>query len=585
MRKKLWICVLLLFISTLTKSVATETELETSEIAETEAANDLLEEEDLAREETTTETAAAEPDLTIVTAAALEPDSPIETDSAIATKKSNSTGGGGSVFSNFLTSAANVAGAQVGLQLASEALGRPPIVNPGFPLGGYPQPQAPYSPYNNYNPQFSPYVYNPYQNAGGYNNFQGSNLGSFNRYPSSYYPASTGGYGGSYQGFGGPSYNSGFGNSNTGYSNSQLGSGGFDTFQRTDANGPEQAKAANPHRGSSDSNNLVGTALAAGAGLALLGAFNSPSNYYPNSGGGYQSNYSPYYGGSSGYNSPYQPSYGYGNGYRPHRPHRPHQYYKTVDQSFDNVNIANQEDLLYTDPKNYLRDGELPPEDPQNDTQVPANLNTNTNNNNITSILVPIIISSASTYYPYQTYPYITDYTQVGKIENVIAAPEIDNETPSTRKQSDRGSQVAGSLLGATAGYVLASSLLGGGNNGGYYNQQPYYSGYSPSYYGGSGYNSPYQSGYGYGFRPQHHNSHHYYRTVEQPYFSYNDDSGNVFRNLPAVENLEVLSTVTKANEIVGEAANQIEVARLDINNLPANQEVNAQIVVSETSN
>jgi len=553
MGKKLWMCALILFISIVTRSNG-----EISEIADTET-ND-LEEQDLARQETTTETAELE--------------TTVETTSTVLTKKSNSTGGG-SVFSNFLNSAANVAGAQVGLQLASQALGRPPVIAPGFPAGGYPQGNAPYSPYNNYNPQFSPYAYNPYQNTGGYNGYQGSTLGS---YPNSYYPGSAGGFGSNQGFFGSPynsPYNSGFGNgngypsSNIGYSSSQLGST-FNTFQRTDLNDLQEAKAANPNRGSSNGNSFIGPALAAGAGLALLGAFNRPSNYYPNSGGYYQPNYSPNYG---GYNSPQQ----FGYGYRPHHHQSYNSYYRTVEQPFDKI-ITNQENLLYTDPNNYLRDGELPSEDLQPEDQKAAQNLTSVPANNIATILVPVFVSTASTYYPYQGYPYIADYTPAGKLDTA-SVPEGDepvennpeNENLSSRRQS--GSQIAGQLLGATAGYVLASSLLGGANNGDYYNQQPYYSGYNPSYNGGSSYNS--------------FNSY-------RPHSSYNSfGSDDFFRNLPATENRE-----TKPIEIIDVGTNQIEVARLDNidaidnnvsnnidNNIPANQEINAQIIVSEASN
>jgi hypothetical protein len=110
------------------------------------------------------------------------------------------------ILGSFLSTAANVAGAEVGLELASSALGRPPILGPQVGYPGYPAPLNPYSPYNPYAPQYP--AYNPYQ-------YPGSGFGSGYGYGS--YPGSFGGYGSGQRSY---------------VSSPQFSSGGFDDFRR-----------------------------------------------------------------------------------------------------------------------------------------------------------------------------------------------------------------------------------------------------------------------------------------------------------------------------------------------------------------
>lgn len=171
---------------------------------------------------------------------------------------------------------------------------------------------------------------------------------------------------------------------------------------------------------------------------------------------------------------------------RPHHHHdfyRPGYYYRTGEQ---------------VEQVQTVREGVEPATGQVPDQQTTTN-----------SILIPVVFLPNITSFPYQNVPYIINYHQQQQQQEQAKVDEAEGDVPSVKDANRpiKGTQIVGGLLGATAGYVLASSLLnnGVGNNGNYYGNG--YSNYRPSYY----------------------NSYQAYR----PYDSYYASSGDNFRNLP----------------------------------------------------
>ena len=234
----------------------------------------------------------------------------------------------------------------------------------------------------------------------------------------------------------------------------QAGSTGSATESKTIENNIDSKSAApnRHHGGHGGGGNLVGAAIGAGAGLALLGAASNYGYYQP-------AYYDPYY---SGY------------GYRPGHHHSGY-YYRALPLQHVRPNAKPEQRTQGPVPEQSAVNGEKKNQaktDDSTNTGAPIDQATVEAAANPTQVIFVPVIYTPNPIYPYQTYPYLNDVAQQR------------NEIPEDRKrinQNPSSKGVLGTVLGTTAGIVLGSALVGSAYDP--YYPAPVYDPYFDPYY------------------------------------------------------------------------------------------------------